>query len=53
MLVGTAALAASSTLLFSAGQTADSRNNLFGIDKKTGKRVGAVVIARRAKEAGQ
>jgi quinoprotein glucose dehydrogenase len=43
---GTAALAASSTLLFSAGQTADSRNNLFGIDKKTGKRVGAVVIPR-------
>ncbi len=43
---GTAALAASSTLLFSAGQTADSRNNLFAIDKRTGKRVGAVVIPR-------
>jgi glucose dehydrogenase len=43
---GTAALAASSTLLFAAGQTADNRNNLFAIDKKTGKRVGAVVIPR-------
>jgi glucose dehydrogenase len=43
---GTAALAASSTLLFSAGQTADGRNNLFAIDKKTGKRVGALPIAR-------
>ncbi len=29
---GTAALAASSTLLFAAGQTADGRNNLFAID---------------------
>jgi quinoprotein glucose dehydrogenase len=43
---GTAALAASSTLLFAAGQTADGRNNLFAIDKKTGKRVGALVIPR-------
>jgi glucose dehydrogenase len=43
---GTAALAASSTLLFAAGTTADNRNNLFGIDKKTGKRVGSVVIPR-------
>jgi glucose dehydrogenase len=43
---GTAALAASSTLLFSAGQTADGRNNLFAIDKKTGKRVGALPISR-------
>jgi len=43
---GTAAMAASSTLLFSAGQTADGRNNLFAIDKKTGKRVGALPIAR-------
>ena len=42
---GTAALAASSTLLFSAGQTADNAPNLFAIDKKTGKRVGAVVDA--------
>ena len=43
---GTAALAASSTLLFTAGQTADNRNNLFAIDKKTGKRVGTVPIPR-------
>jgi glucose dehydrogenase len=43
---GTAALGATSTLLFSAGQTADGRNNLFAIDKKTGKRVGALPIAR-------
>jgi glucose dehydrogenase len=43
---GTAALGATSTLLFSAGQTADGRNNLFGIDKKTGKRVGALPLAR-------
>ena len=39
---GTAALAATSTLLLSAGQTADNRPHLFAIDKKTGKRVGAV-----------
>jgi quinoprotein glucose dehydrogenase len=43
---GTAALAASSTLLFAAGQTADNRNNVFAIDKKTGKRVGTVQIPR-------
>jgi quinoprotein glucose dehydrogenase len=43
---GTAALAASSTLLFAAGQTADNRPHLFGIDKKTGKRVGAVATPR-------
>ncbi|HET9704435.1 MAG TPA: PQQ-binding-like beta-propeller repeat protein [Vicinamibacterales bacterium] len=43
---GHPALAASSTLLFATGQTADGRNNLFAIDKKTGKRVGAVVIPR-------
>ncbi len=43
---GHPALAASPTLLFATGQTADNRNNLFGIDKKTGKRVGAVVIPR-------
>ncbi len=43
---GTAALAATSTLLFSAGQTADNKPNLFAIDKKTGKRVGAVVTPR-------
>ncbi|HYE87339.1 MAG TPA: hypothetical protein VEA16_13350 [Vicinamibacterales bacterium] len=43
---GTAALAASSTLLFAAGQTADGQNNLFAIDKKTGKRVGALPISR-------
>ncbi len=43
---GTAALAASPTLLFSAGQTADNKPNLFGIDKKTGKRVGAIPTPR-------
>ena len=43
---GTAALGASSTLLFTAGQTADGQNNLFAIDKKTGKRVGALPISR-------
>ena len=43
---GTAALAASSSLLFSAGQTADNRPHLFAIDKKTGKRVGAVATPR-------
>jgi quinoprotein glucose dehydrogenase len=43
---GHPALAASPTLLFATGQTADGRNNLFAIDKKTGKRVGAVVIPR-------
>jgi glucose dehydrogenase len=44
---GHPALAASSTLLFATGQTADNRNNLFGIDKKTGKRVGAVPMTRQ------
>ena len=43
---GTAALAASSTLLFTAAQTADNRPHLFAIDKKTGKRVGAVATPR-------
>ena len=35
-------MAATSTLLLSAGQTADNRAHLFAIDKKTGKRVGQV-----------
>jgi glucose dehydrogenase len=39
---GHAALMATPTLLFATGMTADNRPNLFGIDKKTGKRVGAV-----------
>jgi quinoprotein glucose dehydrogenase len=43
---GQAALAASSTLLFASGQTADGRPALFGIDKKTGKRVGSVPATR-------
>ena len=43
---GHPALAASPTLLFATGQTADNRNNLFAIDKKTGKRVGAVAMPR-------
>ena len=33
---------ATPTLLFATGQTADNKPHLFGIDKKTGKRVGAV-----------
>ena len=37
-----AALMATPTLLFATGQTDDNRPHLFGIDKKTGKRVGAV-----------
>jgi quinoprotein glucose dehydrogenase len=43
---GTSALAASATLLFSAGQTADNAPKLFAIDKRTGKRVGAVATPR-------
>jgi quinoprotein glucose dehydrogenase len=43
---GHAAMAASSTLLFATGQTADNRSHLFAIDKKTGKRVGAVPTPR-------
>jgi len=31
-----------STLLFATGQTDDNRPHLFAIDKKTGKRLGAV-----------
>ena len=42
---GHAALAASSTLLFATGQTADNRRTCSAIDKKTGKRVGAVADA--------
>ena len=43
---GHAAMAATSTLLFATGQTADNKPTLFGIDKKTGKRVGAVAMPR-------
>ena len=43
---GQAAMAATSTLLFATGQTADNRPALFGIDKKTGKRVGSVEVSR-------
>ena len=43
---GTAAMAATSSMLLSAGQTADNRPHLFAIDKKTGKRVGAVATPR-------
>ena len=39
---GHAAMMATPTLLFATGITADNRPHLFGIDKKTGKRVGAV-----------
>jgi glucose dehydrogenase len=39
---GHAAMMATPTLLFATGSTAESRAHLFGIDKKTGKRVGAV-----------
>ena len=38
---GHAAMLATPTLLFATGTTADNRPHLFGIDKKTGKRVGA------------
>jgi quinoprotein glucose dehydrogenase len=43
---GHAALAASPTLLFATGQTADNAPKLFAIDKKTGKRVGTVATPR-------
>jgi quinoprotein glucose dehydrogenase len=43
---GHAALAATSTLLFATGQTADNAPKLFAIDKKSGKRVGAVATPR-------
>jgi glucose dehydrogenase len=43
---GHAAMAATSTLLFATGQTADNRPHLFAIDKKTGNRVGAVATPR-------
>jgi glucose dehydrogenase len=33
---------ATSTLLFATGSSADSRAHLFAIDRKTGRRVGAV-----------
>jgi hypothetical protein len=39
---GHAAMMATPTLLFATGTTADNRAHLFAIDKKTGKRVGAV-----------
>jgi glucose dehydrogenase len=44
---GQAAMAATATLLFATGATADDQPHLFGIDKKTGKRVGAVRIPRQ------
>jgi quinoprotein glucose dehydrogenase len=37
-----AALMVTPTLLFATGQTADNRPHLFGIDKRSGKRLGAV-----------
>lgn len=40
------AMAATATLLLATGQTADNKPNLFAIDKKSGKRVGAVVTPR-------
>jgi quinoprotein glucose dehydrogenase len=40
---GHSAMLATSTLLMATGQTADGRPNLFAIDKRTGRRVGAVV----------
>jgi quinoprotein glucose dehydrogenase len=39
---GHAAMMVTPTLLFATGQTDDSRPHLFAIDKKTGKRLGAV-----------
>jgi glucose dehydrogenase len=43
---GHAAMMATSTLLFATGTTADDRPHLFGIDKRTGKRVGQVPTPR-------
>lgn len=43
---GTAAMAATPTLLFAAGTTADNNSHLFAIDKRTGKRVGQVPTPR-------
>ena len=43
---GQAAMMATSTLLFATGITADAKPALFGIDKKTGKRLGSVPITR-------
>jgi glucose dehydrogenase len=43
---GHAAMMTTSTLLFATGQTADGQPHLFAIDKKTGKRVGAVPTPR-------
>ncbi|MGQ0737019.1 MAG: outer membrane protein assembly factor BamB family protein [Acidobacteriota bacterium] len=43
---GHAAMMTTPTLLFATGMTADNRPHLFGIDKKTGKRVGAVPTPR-------
>ena len=43
---GHAAMMATPTLLFATGTTADNRPALFGIDKKTGKRVGSVATPR-------
>jgi len=37
-----AAMMATPTLLFATGSTADDKPHLFAIDKKSGKRVGAV-----------
>ena len=37
-------MTATPTLLLATGQTADDTPHLFAIDKKTGKRVGAVEI---------
>jgi glucose dehydrogenase len=39
---GLASLMATQTLLFATGSTADNKPHLFGIDKKTGRRVGSV-----------
>jgi quinoprotein glucose dehydrogenase len=44
---GQAAMMATSTLLFATGTTADDRPALFGIDKKSGKRLGSVPIPRQ------
>jgi glucose dehydrogenase len=40
--VGHAAMMATPTLLFATGMSADNKPQLFGIDKKTGRRVGQV-----------
>ena len=45
---GHSAMMATSTLQFATGLTADNQPHLFGIDKRTGRRVGSVEIPQSA-----